>query len=117
MTISRRWYGAGLWLCLVLFTPQEMVRAAGTPDDMVLVPAGEFAMGTSIEEGGFPDEQPMRLVYLGAFWIDRYEVSNAAYARFVQETGYQAPANAAPALTSGNTTSPYPASSNIRSST
>ena len=99
MTISRRWYGAGLWLCLVLFTPQEMVRAAGTPDDMVLVPAGEFAMGTSIEEGGFPDEQPMRLVYLGAFWIDRYEVSNAAYARFVQETGYQAPANAAPALT------------------
>lgn len=79
-----------------------------SPDDMVLVPAGEFTMGASADNGGLPDEQPMRLVYLGAFWIDRYEVTNAAYLQFVQDTNYQAPANAAVKLNLWDQNRPLP---------
>jgi len=54
--------------------------------EMVFVPAGEFVMGS--EELG-DDERPVRLVYLNDFWIDRYEVTNERFARFVDATGYQ----------------------------
>ncbi|MDL1889624.1 formylglycine-generating enzyme family protein [Nitrospirales bacterium NOB] len=70
------------------------IQADPLPDDMVLIPAGEFTMGTAAGSGGLPDEQPLRRVYLGAFWIDRYEATNTDYQRFVEATGYQAPAHA-----------------------
>ena len=54
--------------------------------EMVLVPAGEFVMGS--EELG-DDERPAHRVYLEDFWIDRYEVTNERFARFVAATGYQ----------------------------
>ena len=54
--------------------------------EMVFVPAGEFAMGS--EELG-DDERPAHWVYLDSFWIDRYEVTNERFARFVATTGYQ----------------------------
>ena len=54
--------------------------------DMVFVPAGEFVRGS--EELG-DDERPVRRIYLDDFWIDRYEVTNEQFARFVAETGYQ----------------------------
>ena len=65
-------------------------------------------MGASVESGGLPDERPLRLIYLGAFWIDRHEVTNIAYQEFVQATGYQAPANSAPALTLWEHNAPLP---------
>jgi len=43
---------------------------------MVYVPAGEFTMG---DTSGFPEERPQHQVSLGAYWIDRTEVSNAMY--------------------------------------
>ena len=54
--------------------------------EMALIPAGEFTMGSE-ELGG--DERPAHLVYLDDFWIDRYEVTNERFARFVAATGYQ----------------------------
>jgi serine/threonine-protein kinase len=54
--------------------------------EMVLVPAGEFVMGS--EELG-DDERPVHRVYLDDFWIDRYEVTNERFTRFVAATGYQ----------------------------
>jgi formylglycine-generating enzyme required for sulfatase activity len=54
--------------------------------EMVFVPAGEFVMGS--EELG-DDERPAHRVYLDDFWIDRYEVTNERFARFVAATGYQ----------------------------
>jgi formylglycine-generating enzyme required for sulfatase activity len=54
--------------------------------EMVLVPAGEFVMGSK-ELGD--DERPAHRVYLEDFWIDRYEVTNERFARFVAATGYQ----------------------------
>ncbi|MFZ5819983.1 MAG: SUMF1/EgtB/PvdO family nonheme iron enzyme [Chloroflexota bacterium] len=44
--------------------------------EMALIPAGEFLMGNDL---GASDEQPIHLVYLADFYIDRYEVTNAQY--------------------------------------
>jgi formylglycine-generating enzyme required for sulfatase activity len=51
--------------------------------EMVLVPAGEFTMGSNEGE----DEKPLRRIYLDAFYIDRHETTNALYRRFVDSTG------------------------------
>lgn len=48
--------------------------------DMVLIPAGEFQMGSNT---GDTDEKPIHTVYVDAFYIDKYEVTNAQYKAFV----------------------------------
>ena len=58
--------------------------------EMVFVPAGEFLMGSMENDSvAYNDEIPQRTVYLDEFWIDKTEVSNAMFGRFVEETGYQ----------------------------
>jgi len=67
--------------------------------EMVYVPAGEFTLGSSdsqispwLEEykrERFSNEQPQCRVNLPAFWIGRTEVTQAQYARFLQETRRQ----------------------------
>ena len=49
------------------------------PDHMVRVPAGEFQMGSTVIE----NEKPVHAVYLDDFYIDKYEVTNADYKKFV----------------------------------
>ena len=66
----------------------EIIGKDGAP--MVLIPAGEFQMGDPFNEG-WGDELPVHTVYLDAFYIDRYEVTNAQYKKFVQATGYKEP--------------------------
>lgn len=55
---------------------------------MVLIPAGEFQMGSS---DGDPDERPVHTVYVDAFYMDVYEVTNAQYRKFVEATGREKP--------------------------
>jgi len=50
--------------------------------DMVLIPAGEFLMGS---EDGDDDEKPVHKIYLDAYYIDKYEVTNAQFSRFLNE--------------------------------
>ncbi len=58
-----------------------------TPKDMVLILAGEFTMG--LPEGtGEPNEHPRHKVYLDAFYIDKYPVTNLEFKKFVDATGY-----------------------------
>ena len=49
---------------------------------MVLIPAGEFQMGSKDPEGD-NDEQSVHTVYIDAFYVDKYEVTNAQYKKFV----------------------------------
>jgi len=55
---------------------------------MVLIPAGEFQMGSN--DGSY-DEKPVHTVYLDAFYMDKYEVTNAQYRKFMDATGHKAP--------------------------
>lgn len=52
---------------------------------MVFVPGGVIWMGSKEERGEF-DEKPARQVTIHSYFIDLYEVTNAQYQRFVQET-------------------------------
>ncbi|MBI1928854.1 formylglycine-generating enzyme family protein [Candidatus Poribacteria bacterium] len=85
--------------------PQKIIGKDGA--EMVLIPAGEFEMGTDASEihglvrnfaytgadrrSGFEAAVPPT-VYLDAFYIDVYEVTNAQYKKFVDATGHPAPA-------------------------
>jgi formylglycine-generating enzyme required for sulfatase activity len=60
-----------------------------TAGEMVLVPAGNFTMGST---SGNADEQPQHTVYLDAFYIDKYEVTNAEFKAFMDAGGYTTPA-------------------------
>jgi formylglycine-generating enzyme required for sulfatase activity len=55
-------------------------------DGMILLPAGEFRMGT---RDGMPFESPVHSVKLNSFWIDEHEVTVAQFAEFVKATNYQ----------------------------
>jgi formylglycine-generating enzyme required for sulfatase activity len=59
-----------------------------TPTEMVLVAAGDFTMGSISGEGG-DNERPQHRVYVSAFYIDRYEVTNAQFQRFIEAGGYR----------------------------
>ncbi len=68
--------------------------SAATQAGMAWVPAGEFWMGS--EEAKFADARPVHRVRLDGFWIDRTEVTNQQFARFVQATHYQTVAERKP---------------------
>ena len=59
--------------------PPEIAGNDGAP--MVLVPAGEFIMGS---DKGDDDERPIHRVFLDHFYIDKFEVTNSRFARFVK---------------------------------
>ena len=80
----------------------EATPQTDTPEDMVLVPAGKFWMGRTffmiLDTMGVlardrMDTIPANHVYLDAFHIDRYEVIQADYGRFLADTGGQPPWN------------------------
>jgi len=66
--------------------PSQISREEPVKEEMVSIPAGPFIRGT--DQGGF-DERPQRMVMLGAFAIDRYEVTNFQYQEFVDATSHR----------------------------
>lgn len=50
---------------------------------MIAIPAGDFTMGSDVE-----DERPPHAVFVDGFEIDKLEVTNQEFERFVWETGY-----------------------------
>ncbi len=74
-----------------------------TPDEMVYVPPGDFVIGSDeidkegkgVEFGSrkpwYLDEHPQRSLHLRGFYIDRFEVVNSGYKRFVDATGSRPP--------------------------
>jgi len=72
----------------VMETPPDEMISEVDGARMRLIPAGEFQMGSA---NGENDEKPVHTVYLDAFYIDVYEVTNAQYQKFVDAMGHPAP--------------------------
>jgi formylglycine-generating enzyme required for sulfatase activity/serine/threonine protein kinase len=64
--------------------------SGSTKADLVEIPGGTFKMGRN---DGPPQEQPEHSVTVPAFFMDRTEVTNAEYAEFVRDMGYEAPSH------------------------
>lgn len=62
----------------------QIIGRDGAP--MALIPAGEFSMGDH-QGYGLDSEKPVHTVYLDNYYIDVYEITNARYARFLNEYG------------------------------
>jgi formylglycine-generating enzyme required for sulfatase activity len=74
-------------------TPQYSIGSTMTGKDgmtLLYVPAGEFTMGS---DNGELDEKPVHNVYLDAFWIDKTEVTNAMFAKCVQDGACNQPSS------------------------
>ncbi len=67
-----------------------MTEGAG---GMVLVPAGTTTIGS---DRYYPEERPVREVEVADVWFDEHPVTNAEFARFVEETGHATVAEVAP---------------------
>ena len=87
---------AWLALCPALafaadWTPGEVFRDCGGCPEMVVLPVGEFMMGSpEDEEGRYDDEGPRHRVVIGKrFALGRYEVTVGEFRRFVEATGYE----------------------------
>jgi sulfatase modifying factor 1 len=66
------------------------------PDlDMIWIPGGVFTMGS---DHHYPEEAPAHRVSVDGFWIDRVQVTNVKFRRFVQATGYVTVAERLPTL-------------------
>ncbi|MFY1675865.1 MULTISPECIES: ergothioneine biosynthesis protein EgtB [unclassified Streptomyces] len=57
----------------------------------VLVPGGEFTMGTSTEPWALDNERPAHRREVAPFFIDTTPVTNGAYAEFIEDGGYTDP--------------------------
>jgi len=74
------------------------------PKEMVWIPGGEFSMGNddptddTVCGGHEPmrDARPIHRVYVDGFWMDKTEVTNEQYEKFVKATGYRTIAEIAP---------------------
>ena len=53
-----------------------------TPEGMVLIPAGQFQMGSE-DEDAHDNQQPVHTVHIDAFYMDKYEVTNEEFKAFV----------------------------------
>ena len=70
---------------------------------MIWIPGGEFSMGADVASdslcavpGVTRDALPVHRVYVDGFWLDKTEVTNEQYERFVRMTGYRTIAEIAP---------------------
>lgn len=79
-------------LLIILCALSTTINANGSdssnqnpPEGMVYVPAGSFIMGSKY---GDPDERPQQMASTGAYFIDKYEVSNLEYSEFDPDFSY-----------------------------
>lgn len=89
---------AFLWIS-ALIVSRYPTNGKETEDEMVRVPTGEFVMGSN-EEGAkalksvfgektsYEDSKGQRTIYVEGFSIDKYEVTNRQYRKFIEATHY-----------------------------
>lgn len=69
-------------MTLAIPTEHDELSLSTERDAMILIPAGNFLMGSN-EFVAYNDEKPAHTVYLDAFYMDKYPVTNAQYKEFV----------------------------------
>ena len=91
-----------LLLCVLALLFMTSANAENDPDislesDMVKIPAGSFLFGTNkkdlsakalslgIPKPWYADEGPEQIIFLKTFYIDRYEVSNRRYKKYIDD--------------------------------
>lgn len=83
---SRKAEGKGPGMNVTMFYDQTRIGAE--PNEMILIPGGEFIRGTNFR---LPDEGPQHTMTVNAFYIDKYEVTNLQYAKFIEASGRKPP--------------------------
>src|SRR5436190_15744428 len=75
--------------------PNSAGAPGAAPAGMVWIPGGEFSMGSTAESEslcGLPgvtrDALPVHRVYVDGFWMDKTELTNEEFDKFVSATGY-----------------------------
>ncbi|HEV3416733.1 MAG TPA: formylglycine-generating enzyme family protein [Pirellulales bacterium] len=89
-------YAVRHWLVAAAQAIANSTEPAGpAPEGMVWIPGGEFSMGctdpTLCVDGGhetMPDARPIHRVFVDGFWMDKTDVTNEQFAKFVAATGY-----------------------------
>ena len=91
-----------------LFAPtvaNKTVPPGNSPPGMVWIPGGEFSMGAQpppdmehdqVGMKATRDSRPVHRVYVDGFWMDKTDVTNAEFAKFVTETHYVTEAERTP---------------------
>jgi formylglycine-generating enzyme required for sulfatase activity len=76
-----------------LVLPAVLGRVQPFEPEMILIPAGEFLMGSDprIDKDARDDERPQHILYLSDYYLAKTPVTNIQYAAFVQATGYKQP--------------------------
>lgn len=57
--------------------------AGNLPKDLILIPAGNYVLGSNT----YPDEGPARKIFLDNYLIDKYPVTNQQYYQFIRTSG------------------------------
>ena len=79
--------GLGVLLVAGATSLATSAHASGDNKDMVLIPKGEFTMGSNEHS-----DEVRHQVVLDAYLIDKFEASDARYKEFMRATGHPAPA-------------------------
>jgi sulfatase modifying factor 1 len=69
-------------------TTLSVPRNTSEQPELVLIPAGWFSMGS---DSGQENERPVHRVWIDSFWLAACQVTNTAYARFVDATASGVP--------------------------
>jgi len=76
-------------LLLLALLISSILQSQEIPVNMVMIPSGEFIMGKN--SGNPTDWQPEHKVYIDAFCMDKYEVTNQQYYEFCKAANHPFP--------------------------
>lgn len=76
-----------LFFLLLLAIAPPSFAANSCPEGMMFISGGTFRMGADSDR--FPEEKAADNVSVSSFCIDKHEITNAEFAKFVKATGYK----------------------------
>ena len=93
VTVSKTGYCSNIGSATVTTGNTATINIALTSASAIIewisIPAGNFKMGSlGIDPGAYSYEQPQHTVYLDAYQISKYEITNAHYKAFIDAGGY-----------------------------